>query len=176
MNLVIFYHCFFRYISASFSPLLIEESLYIHTHTHTYIYIHTHAYAHTHIYVYTLEFWNCTTDNWGLLFSLSVVSDSVIPWTVARQASLSFTPRVCSNPCPLSWWCHPVISSCQSVSLVAQLCLTLCNPIDCSTPGLHVHHQLLEFTQTHVHCVSDAIWPSHPLSSPSPPALNLSQH
>ena len=48
--------------------------------------------------------------------------------------------------------------------------------MDCSTPGLPVHHQLLEFTQTHVHWVSDAIQPSHPLSSPSPPAFNLSQH
>ena len=49
-------------------------------------------------------------------------------------------------------------------------------PMNCSTPGLPVHHQLPEFTQTHVHRVSDAIQPSHPLSSPSPPALNLSQH
>ena len=49
-------------------------------------------------------------------------------------------------------------------------------PHECSTPGLPVHHQSLEFTQTHVHWVSDAIQPSHPLSSPSPPALNLSQH
>ena len=48
--------------------------------------------------------------------------------------------------------------------------------MDYSTPGLPVHHQLLQFTQTHVHCVSDAIQPSHPLSSPSPPAFNLSQH
>ena len=59
---------------------------------------------------------------------------------------------------------------------VAQSCLTLCNPMDCSTPGLLVHHQLPEFTQTHVHWVSDAIQPSHPLSSPSPPAPNPSQH
>ena len=61
-------------------------------------------------------------------------------------------------------------------SSVAQLCLTLCDPMNCSTPGLPVHHQLLEFTQTHVHRVSDAIQPSHPLSSPSPPAPNPSQH
>ena len=61
-------------------------------------------------------------------------------------------------------------------SSVAQSCLTLCEPINRSTPGLPVHHQLLESTQTHVHRVSDAIQPSHPLSSPSPPALNLSQH
>ena len=59
---------------------------------------------------------------------------------------------------------------------VAQLCPTPCDLLDCSTLGLPVHHQLLEFTQTHVHQVGDAIQPSHPLSSPSPPALNLSQH
>ena len=61
-------------------------------------------------------------------------------------------------------------------SSVTQLCPTLCDPMNCSTPGLPVHHQLLEFTQTHVHWVSDVIQPSHPLLSPSPPALNLSQH
>ena len=61
-------------------------------------------------------------------------------------------------------------------SSVAQPCPTLCYPVDHSTPGLPVHHQLLEFTQTHVHRVSDAIQPSHPLSSPSPPAPNPSQH
>ena len=59
---------------------------------------------------------------------------------------------------------------------VAQSCLTLCDPMDCSTPGFPVHHQLPEFTQIHVHWVSDAIQPTHPLSSPSPPDLNLSQH
>ena len=61
-------------------------------------------------------------------------------------------------------------------SSVAQSCPTLCDPMDRSIPGLPVHHQLLEFTQTHVHRVSDAIQPSHPLSSPSPPAPNPSQH
>ena len=64
----------------------------------------------------------------------------------------------------------------QSVSSVTQSCLTLCDPTDCSTPGLPVHHQLSEFTQTHAHWVSDDIQPSHPLSSPSPPTFNLSQH
>ena len=58
---------------------------------------------------------------------------------------------------------------------VVQSCLTLCNPMDCSMPGLPVHHQLLEFTQTHVLWVSDVIQPAHPLSPPSPPAFNLSQ-
>ena len=61
-------------------------------------------------------------------------------------------------------------------SSVAQSCPTLCDPMNHSTPGLPVHHQLLEFTQTHVHRVSDAIQPSHPGSSPSPPAPNPSQH
>ena len=62
------------------------------------------------------------------------------------------------------------------VSSVAQSCPTLCDSMNCSTPGLLVHHQLPEFTQTCVHRVHDAIQPSHPLSSPSPPAPNLSQH
>src|SRR5574341_423760 len=61
-------------------------------------------------------------------------------------------------------------------SSVAQSCPTLCNPMNHSTLGLSVHHQLLKFTQTHVHQVRDAIQPSHPLSSPSPPAPNPSQH
>ena len=63
----------------------------------------------------------------------------------------------------------------QSVSSVAQSCPTLCDPMNYSTPGLPVHHQLPEFTQTHVHLVGDAIQTSHPLSSPSPPAFNLSK-
>ena len=61
-------------------------------------------------------------------------------------------------------------------SSVAQSCLTLCDPINRNTPGLPVHHQLPEFTQTHVHWVGETIQPSHPLSSSSPPAFNLSQH
>ena len=61
-------------------------------------------------------------------------------------------------------------------SSVIQSCPTLCDPMDCSMPGLPIHHQLPEPTQTHVHRVSDAIQPSHPLSSPSPPAFNLSEH
>ena len=69
---------------------------------------------------------------------------------------------------------HPYSS--VKFSSVAQSCPTLCDPMNYSTPGLPVHHQLPEFTQTHVHRVGDAIQPSHPLSSPSPPAFNLSQH
>ena len=64
----------------------------------------------------------------------------------------------------------------HQISSVTQSCPTLCSPMDCSTPGLPVHRQLLEFTQIHVHRVGDAIQPSQPPSSPSPPAFNLSQH
>ena len=64
----------------------------------------------------------------------------------------------------------------DQIRSVAQSCPTLCDPMNRSMPGLPVHHQLLEFTQTHVHRVSDAIQPSHPLASPSPPAPNPSQH
>ena len=67
--------------------------------------------------------------------------------------------------------CHQLLSGyLVQFSSVPQSCLTLCNPMNLSTPGLPGHHQLPEFTQTHVHWVSDAIQPSHPLSSPSPPA------
>ena len=69
--------------------------------------------------------------------------------------------------------CHCLL---HQFSSAAQSCPTLCDPVNCSTPGLPVHHQLPEFTQTHVHRVGDAIKPSHPLSSPSPPAPNPSQH
>ena len=70
---------------------------------------------------------------------------------------------------------HSLFSSVQFRS-VTQSCLTLCDPMNCSTPGLPVHHQLLEFTQICVHLVGDAIQPFHPLLSPSPPAPNPSQH
>ena len=69
----------------------------------------------------------------------------------------------------------PPVNSVQ-FSSVTQLCPTLCNPMDCSTPGSPVHHQHLEVAQIHVHWVDAAIQPSHPLQSPSSPALNLSQH
>ena len=81
-----------------------------------------------------------------------------------------------SNPPQYS--CHLFLISSASVqfSSIAQLCPTLCDPMNHSTPGLPVHHQLPKFTQTHIHRISDAIQPSHPLSSPSPPAPNPSQH
>ena len=133
--------------------------------------------------------------------SHSVESDSATPWTVAGQASWSITnswsllklisiksvmpstPLILCCPLLLLLSIFPSIrvfsnesvlciqfSSVQSLSRVR-----ICDPMNRSTPGLPVHHQLPEFTQTHVHRVSDAIQPSHPLSSPSPPAPNPSQ-
>ena len=87
-------------------------------------------------------------------------------WSKSRKKSyinISFINACISN---LEKW----------FSSVAQLCPTLCNTMNRSTPGLPVHHHLPEFTQTHVHQVGDAIQPSHPLSSPSPPAPNSFQH
>ena len=80
------------------------------------------------------------------------------------------------GPFPRAAWVSSWHSGSVQFNTVAQSCLTLCDPMNRSSPGLPVHHQLLEFTQTHVHRVSDAIQPSHPLSSPSPPAPNPSQH
>ena len=76
----------------------------------------------------------------------------------------------------LSTFCKQNTFFLRQFSSVSQSCPTLCDPMNCSTPGLPVHHQLPEFTQTHVHWVGDAIQTYHPLSTPSPPAFDLSQH
>ena len=90
---------------------------------------------------------------------------------------LSQTSRSLHSRASLAWGIfhslRAILLSVQSSS-VAQSCLTLCNPMDCGILGFPVHHQLLEPTQTHVHCVGNTIQPSHPLSSPSPPTFNLS--
>ena len=91
--------------------------------------------------------------------------------TLKKMVDLFIQPPSLSHDFKLDF-----ISNFIQFSSVAQLCLTLCDPMNCSTPGLPVHYQLLESTQTHAHRVSDAIQPSHPLSSPSPPASNPSQH
>ena len=107
--------------------------------------------------------------------ALGILQTRILEWVVLPSSRGSFQPRDQSQVphiadrfftiCPFSQF-----------SSVAQLCPTLCDPMKCSTPGLPVHHQILEFTQTHIHRVSDAIQPSHPLSSPSPPDPNPSQH
>ena len=98
------------------------------------------------------------------------------PCTVTfTSASQSFSPFFPHLGRCLEWEDLDTSLPLGCFSSVAQSCPTLCDPIDCSTPGFPVHHQLLELTQTHVYQVGDAIQPSHRLSSPSPPAFNLSQ-
>ena len=82
--------------------------------------------------------------------------------------------HICKLSAPFAY--HIKTSSVQLFSSVTQTCPTLCDPMNCIMPGLPVHHQLPEFTQTHIHWVSDAIQPSHSLSSPSPSAPSPSQH
>ena len=112
-----------------------------------YIYIYTHTYS----------YWNASLNKiWSLLKKFI--------WLDLFSHNKS--DRIIIN------FCYIIIQ----FSSVTQSCLTLCDPMNCNMPGLPVHHQLLEFTQAHAHWVGDAIEPSHLLSSPSPPAFNLSQH
>ena len=95
-----------------------------------------------------------------------------------RKSKVGFCEAWCWNVLPdcMANYCSSLRLHSVQFSSVAQLCPTLCDPMDCSTPGFPVHHQLPELAQTHVHQVGDAIQPFHPLSSPSLPAFNLSQH
>ena len=86
------------------------------------------------------------------------------PISLMKKAFKIFSPSYCTSMYT------------DQFSSVSQSCPTLCDPMDCSTPGFPVCHQLLELAQTHVHRAGDAIQPSHPLPSPSLPAFNLSQH
>ena len=119
-----------------------------------------------------LSYWGSPIPYMYMLRYFSCVQLCVTPWTVAHQAPLSmgFSRQEYWSGLP----CLP-FSSLQ-IRSVAQSCPTLCDPMNRTTPGLPVHHQLPEFTQTHAHRVSDAIQPSHPLSSPSLLAPNPSQH
>ena len=103
-------------------------------------------------------------DAYTLLY-LRWITDKGLPWSAGSTAQCYVAAWMGGGPG----------GECVCCVLVAQLCLTLCDPMNGSTPGFPVHHQLPESTQTHIHCVGDAIQPSHPLSSPSPPALNPSQ-
>ena len=111
---------------------------------------------------------------------LKAEGHSVLPClvTVIIVVSMAKAQMMLLGPSPLASFpllscLHPPL---DQFSLVAQSCPTLCDPMNRSTPGLLVHHQLPGFIQTHVHCVGDAVQSSYPLSSPSPPAFNLSQH
>ena len=123
--------------------------------------------------------------NW--VTSLSICSQPCLTCSVSTVTCLSILNWVCLKKkwvwlCLWSSFFGSVNKNSDShftsrlVCSVTQPCLTLCDPMDCSTLRFPIHHQLPEFTQTHVHCVGDAIQPSHPLSSPSPPAFNLFQH
>ena len=111
-----------------------------------------------------------------LIYNTVLVSDiqqgdSIMHTYIAVLCQIIFLYRLLQN---IDYFL--VLYNSVQFSSVAQSYPTLCNPMNRSTPGLPVHHQLQEFTQTHVHWVGDASQPSHPLSSPSLPALNLSQH
>ena len=107
----------------------------------------------------------------SLIHFLWLCFSSVYPKMDKRLMEASWWERLQGETGSCSdGWDHAQFSS------VTQSCPTLCKPMDCSIPGLPVHHQLLQFTQTHVYWVGDAIQPSHSLSSPSPLAFNLSQH
>ena len=112
-------------------------------------------------------------------------SSTQLPWSLGQRWNLRLLHRQgglnpwAAREVRVIWLLGLPLAALSSVlpfSSVAQSCPTLCNPMNRSMPGLPVHHQLPESTQTHVHRVSDAIQPSHPLSSPSPPSFNLSQH
>ena len=113
--------------------------------------------------------WVLANSLWRILewivisFSRDLPNPGIVPGSPALQAD-----ALLSKP--------PGKHASVQFSSVAQLCPTLCDPMNCSRPGLPVHHHLPEFTLTHIHRVHDAIQPSHPLSSPSPPAHNPSQH
>ena len=133
-------------LSVSLSPSL---PLHIHKHTHP-IQVHLEWYA------------GCC---------LKPIAKRMWDQILQKQKLTLFLASLCSSLCLF----HLKARS-DKMRSVAQSCLTLCDPMNCSTPGLPVHHQLPEFTETHVHRVSDVIQPSHPLSSPSHPAPNPSQH
>ena len=119
------------------------------------------------------------------VFTMNIQDWFPIGWTGWISLQSKGLSRVFSNTtvqkyqffsAQLSLYSNSQITVSVQFSSVTQSCPTLRDPMNLSTPGLPVHHQLLEFTQTHIHRVSDAIQPSHPLSSPSPPAPNSSQH
>ena len=132
-----------------------------------------------------LIFFRVFSSNWlkhyiKLLDRLSVLAFHLFFWV--STSAYSFKCMSFKWPVLMPLFFLPVIIFVTAVTLwlqfssVSQLCPTLCDPMNCSIPGLPTHHQLLEFTQIHVHWVGDAIQPSYPLLSPSPPVFNLSQH
>ena len=109
-----------------------------------------------------------------MLVSFSAILSEII-WANIHSGNSGKTELKKIQKC-IHFHLHEIKLICIQFSSVAQSCLTLCDPMNPRTPGLPVHNQLPESTQTHVHWVGDAFQPSHPLSSPFPPTLNLSQH
>ena len=130
------------------------------------------------LYIYTLlrvSFFFLIINGCWIFASFSASTEMIICFGLQYVNMVYHTDLwILNHPCIPGM--NPNWSWCQSVSSVAQSCPTLCDPMNCSTPGLPVHHQCPEFTQTHVHQVGDAIQPSLLLSSPSAPAPNPSQH
>ena len=118
---------------------------------------------------YPFYIWSCIYVDAS--FSIHFTLSSLTVFT--SLISISVSPFIPANRFIFTIY---IDSTSDHIRSVSQSCLTLCDPMNRGMPGLHVHHQLPEFTQTHVHRVSDAIQPTHPLSSPSPPAPNPSQH
>ena len=132
--------------------------------------------VYTHETITTWWQWIFTTSN--SFFKPFWIHFSFLPWTWANIDLLSVTIYLLFFRILYEW--SPTACAFLGVGYfcfsITQSCPTLCSPMDCSTPGLPVHHQLLELTQTPVHWVGDAIQRSHSLSPPSPPVLNLPQH
>ena len=131
------------------------ESLYCTPVTYIILYI-----SYTSILENSLVY-HFPSQNHLLLINVHFITNNISPLLKLKA---------CRIPIEL-----PINHKSDQIRSVAHPCPTLCNPMNCSTPGLPVHHQLLEVTQTHIHRVSDAIQPSYLLSSPFPPALNPSQ-
>ena len=151
------------YKQFSYTAPLVHELWQILHQYHAFVMIHVLVCVCVCVHVHSIVSTLCDPMDCSLPASSvhGILEASILEWVI-----ISFSWG--SSQMYQSWYIQS--------SSVAQLCPTLCDPMNRSTPGLPVHHQLPEFTQTHVHQVSDAIQPSHPLLSPSPPALNLSQH
>ena len=121
------------------------------------------------LFLIIMQLWNCNINKESSNYKCYSFFD--IHWILCRLPPWSSSRRLILLEVNL-----PEFFFFFKFSSVAQSCTTLCDPMNCSTPGLPVHYQLSESTQIHVHCVGDAIQSSHPLSSPSPPAPNPSQH
>ena len=135
------------------------------THTTHKQFWDTRSASQNSVQLNPTQCWHCLPVNSITSYKTSVLLDCLSSFICLFHVQVvTYTPDLLVTHCSVQF------------SPVAQLCLSLWDPMDCSTPGLPVHHQFQEFTQTHVHWVSDAIQPSHPLWSPSPPTFNLSQH